>query len=190
MITRQALEEEANRVIAKAKAIVELQGDFEPIVQFHHRNGEWTSCPLLPPGCEGLINDGKAKDAIFGLARALVQKTDTDAVIFATDTWHGEATAEGMKYVDTEEWKRLHDFGFEKLVQRGWIKRSEAFTVTAQNSTEVLLIRQKYQRLGSGLVQLLDAKRDWFAQDKVRGRQKMFGDLRWENLGSEVATKS
>jgi hypothetical protein len=89
----------------------------------------------------------------------------------------------------TPEWRELHDFGFVKLTQRGWVTRSEAFVVVAQNASEALIITQKYQRLGSGMIQLLDSRRDWFEQSKFGGRQKMFGDLSFENLGSEAAVK-
>ena len=123
--------------------------------------------------------------------RQIVQSNlAADGVIFATDTWVGETTPEGQKHYDTPEWKELHDFGFVKLVQRGWVKRSEAFTITAQSATDVLLVQQKYQRLGSGMIQLLDGKRRWINQSDFGGRQKMFGDLSWENLGSEAATKA
>jgi hypothetical protein len=186
-MTREQLEAEANGLIAAAKATVELQGDF-PITILIHRSTGWLRLPL-PDEFSPLMNDGKAKDAIFGAVRVTVQKTAADGVIFATDTWLAEATPEGRKHYDTPEWRELHDFGFEKLLQRGWVKRTEAFCVTAQSATDVLLISQSYQRTGTGMIQLLDAKREWLDQSKFGGRQKMFGDLRWENLGSEGAVK-
>ena len=188
MISKQELESQANQVIAALKATVELQGDVLPMM-YLHKKGDWNPVPLVPAGLADLMNSGKAKDVIFGLVRDIVRNQGIDAVIFATDTWNGETTEEGMKHYDTPEWKELHGFGFEKLVQRGWVKRSECFTVTAQNADDVLLIQQKYQRLDSGMVQLLNAERHWFDQPKFGGRLKMFGDLRWENLGSEGATK-
>ena len=135
------------------------------------------------------MNSGGAKDAIFGAVREIVHSNGIDAVIFGSDTWQAETTEEGMKHYNTPEWRELHDTGFVKLVQRGWVERCEAFTVTAQNAAEVLLINQKYQRLASGMIQLLDSRREWFKQGNFEGRQKMFGDLRFENLGSEAATK-
>jgi hypothetical protein len=186
-MTKEQIEHEANGLIAVAKASVELQGDF-PFTILIHMKDCWVKFPF-PKEFEPLMNNGHAKDRIFGAVRATVQQVGADGVIFATDTWQAETTEEGFKHYDTPEWKELHDFGFVKLVQRGWVKRSEAFTVTAQTPDSALIIQQKYQRVGSGMIQLLDCKRHWFEQSKFGGRQKMFGDLRWENLGSEWATK-
>ena len=186
-MTREQLEAKANRLIASAKATVELQGDF-PLTIFLYIQDGWQRLPF-PKELEPLMNHGGAKDAVFDALREVVQHTVTTGVIFACDTWHAETTKEGEKHYDTPEWKRLHDTGFVKLVQRGWVKRSEAFTITAQRSADVLIIRQMYQRLGSGTIQLLDCKREWFDQSAFGGRQKMFGDLKWENLGSEAAVK-
>ena len=189
-MTRLDLENQANAILIAAKATVELQGDF-PMTILLHKSGEWRHLPF-PEEASVLLNDGTAKDLIFGAVRQIVQSNQIDGVIFATDTWIGENTPEGLKHYDTPEWKELHDFGFVRLVQRGWVKRSEAFTITAQSATDVLLIHQKYQRLTSGTsgtVQLLKGSRGWLGQSQFSGRQKMFGDLRWENLGSEAATK-
>ena len=186
-MTKQELENQANAILSAAKATVELQGDF-PMTILIHRSGEWRRLPF-PEEAHVLLNDGSAKDQIFGAVRQVVEELGIDGVIFATDTWVGEATPEGMNHVDSPEWKELHDFGFVRLAQRGWVIRCEAFTITAQSATDVLLIHQKYQRLTSGTVQLLKGSRAWFGQSQFGGRQKMFGDLRWENLGSEAATK-
>ena len=186
-MTRLDLENQANAILIAAKATVELQGDF-PMTILLHKSGEWRHLPF-PEEASDLLNDGTAKDLIFGAVREIVQSNQIDGVIFATDTWIGEATPEGLKHYDTPEWKELHDFGFVRLVQRGWVTRNEAFTITAQSATDVLVVQQTYQRLGSGMIQLFGGKRNWFDQSKFGGRQKMFGDLNWKNLGSEGATK-
>jgi hypothetical protein len=186
-MTREQLSREANGVIAVAKASVELQGDFALTILIHAK-GQWARLPL-PKGVEDLMNNGHAKDRIFGAVRDTVHQVGADGVIIGSDTWQSETTEEGAKHYDTPEWRELHDFGFVKLLQRGWVKRSEAFVVVAQNATEALIITQKYQRLGSGMIQLLDCKRAWFDQDHFGGRQKMFGDLKFGNLGSEAAVK-
>ena len=186
-MTREQLSREANGVIAVAKASVELQGDFDLTILIHTK-GQWARLPL-PKEVGILMNNGNAKDRIFGAVRETVHQAGADGVIIGSDTWQSETTPEGAKHYDTQEWKDLHDFGFVKLVQRGWVTRSEAFVVVAQNASEALIITQRYQRLGSGMIQLLDCKRDWFDQSKFGGRQKMFGDLNWQNLGSEAAVK-
>ena len=186
-MTREQIEKEANGLIAAAKATVELQGDFPFTILIHVRD-YWKRLPF-PDELGSLMNNGQAKDVLFDGVRKVVQQSGADAVIFGSDTWQAETTEEGSKHYDTPEWKELHDTGFVKLVQRGWVKRSECFTVTAQTAAGVLIIQQKYQRLGSGMIQLLDSKRNWFDQAHFGGRQKMFGDLRWEKLGSEAAVK-
>ena len=158
-----------------------MQGDFPLTILIHPSTG-WVRLPL-PDEVAALMNYGQAKDAIFSAVRAMVQKSAADGVIFATDAWRAETTPEGFKYYDTPEWRKLHDTGFVKLLQRGWVKRTEAFIVTAQSATDVLIINQNYQRLESGMIQLLDCKRAWADQSAFNGRQKMFGDLRRENLG-------
>jgi len=186
-MTKEQIEREANGLIAAAKATVELQGDF-PLTILLHGFGGWVRLPF-PPEFGQFMNNGRAKDLIFGEVRSLVQKHAADGVIIASDAWRAETTPEGWKHYDTPEWKDLHDFGFVKLVQRGWVKRSEVFTITAQTANDALIIHQEYQRLGSGVIQLLDCKREWFDQSRFSGRQKMFGDLRHENLGSEDTVK-
>ena len=186
-MTREELAHEANTLITIAKTTVELQGDFALTILIHLK-GQWVRLPL-PDGVESLMNSGQAKDHIFGAVRATVQQAGADGVVIGSDTWCSTTTPEGEKHYNTPEWRELHDFGFVRLMQRGWVTRCEAFTVVAQNRDDALIIQQKYQRRGSGMIQLLDCKRDWFDQSKFAGRQKMFGDLNWKNLGSEAAVK-
>jgi hypothetical protein len=186
-MTREQLAREANGLIAVAKATVEMQGDFDLTILIHAK-GEWARLPF-PKEFEALMNNGKAKDQIFGALRETVRRIGADGVIIACDTWCSTTTPEGKKHLDTPEWRELHDTGFVTLMQRGWVTRCEAFTITAQNATEALLVQQTYQRLDSGMIQLLDCKREWFDQDHFDGRQKMYGDLKWQNLGSDAAVK-
>jgi len=186
-MTKDDLESQANGLIASAKASVLLQGSF-PFTILVHFSGEWMNLPF-PKELEPLLNVGKAKDLIYTSVRETVQARKADGVIFGSEAWFSRTTPEGLPHYDSPEWKELHDFGFVKLVQRGWVKRYEAFVITAQSATDALVIRQTFQRLESGAIQLLDCERRWFEQDHFGGRQKMFGDLRWENLGSEEAVK-
>jgi hypothetical protein len=132
-MTKQELENQANAILSAAKATVELQGDF-PMTILLHKSGEWRHLPF-PEEAGVLLNDGTSKDLIFGTVRQIVQENGIDGVIFATGTWVGEATPEGMNHVNSPEWKELYDFGFVRLAQRGWVIRCEAFTITAQSAT-------------------------------------------------------
>ena len=187
-MTKLELEAQANSILAAAKATIELQGDFPVTILIHATKG-WARLPF-PEEAGQLLNNGSAKDVIFGKIREIVQDLAADGCIFATDTWIGQITPEGQKHYESGEWNAAVDAGFVTLTARGWATQSQGITVAAQSSTDVLLIEQKYQRLASGLVQLLTGKRRWMDQSQFSGRQKMFGDLRWENLGSEAATKA
>jgi len=180
-MTRDELAFQANRVIAAAKASLELQNEFSFLVLLHRPGRGWEPY-RMPPGTEALMNSGEAKCEIFGFFRKAVKTCGHDAVLFASDTWKGDATEEGMKHFDTGEWHENVDRGFRKLVQMGWAKVVESITITAQTESDVLIVVQPYQRLGD-CIQLLECKRNWLDQEHFSGRQKMFGDLREENLG-------
>lgn len=181
-MNRVEMEVQANRVIAAAKDAMESGTEFDPVFMVHHAH-HWEPFKM-PDGAQFLLNSGRGKDAIFGFFRRLVQEAHADAVLFAMDSWKGVATPEGVKYFDTPEWKRLNTFGFDKLIQRGWIKRCEAIVLTVQNAEEVLIVTQEYQRLGDVGDQILLTKceRQWLKQDEFTGRSKMFGDLQPANL--------
>jgi hypothetical protein len=186
-LSKEQLAAQANAVIAAATEAVESGKDF-PLMIVIHINSKWQRFPF-PDELGFVMNNGKLKDLLFQGLRDIVQQSAADGIVIASDTWYAETTPEGFKHYDTPEWKELHNSGFEKLVQRGWVKRCEAFVVTAQNATDALIVQQKYQRLTSGRIQHLDCRRDWFTQSEFDGRMKMFGDLRRENLGSEAVVK-
>jgi hypothetical protein len=180
-MTRDELEFQANRIIVAAKASLELQSEFAPTILLHNAARGWKPYPM-PPGTEYLLNDGASKCVIFDFFRHAVKATRCDAVLFATDMWQGETTEEGTKHYNTPAWRENHDVGFVKLQKLGWVKVREAITITVQTESDVLIVSQAYQRLND-CIQLLDCKRRWIDQSAFGGRQKMFGDLREENLG-------
>lgn len=175
-MTKSELEAEANRLIIGAKYALELQNEFRPVFLFHG-GGKWRSLPM-PKGTEQVLNSGAAKREIFGFCRRMVQEAGCDGVIFATDAWQMKLTPEAIKL----DWKQHVDSGFAKLVEMGWATREETITITAQSQDDVLIIAQPYRRMNSG-IQLLTSRRVWCPQNDFKGRQKMFGDLREENLG-------
>ncbi len=187
-MTREELEHAANELIAAAKATAEQQGCFAVTILIHAEE-RWQRLPF-PQELVPLMNNGQAKDAIFGALRQTIQQTGADAVIVGSDSWHAQTTPEGKKHFNTPEWDELIDFGYCKLVERGWVIRREVFLISAQNVNEVLILQQPYERIDSGRIQLLDSTRNWVAQSDFTGRQKMFGDLKWENLGSEAAIRA
>jgi hypothetical protein len=141
--------------------------------------GEWSRFPL--PG--ELLDSGDAKRILFQIIRNIVRDTRADAVIFGTDMWGAQATEAGIK-AGADAWNRHVDTGFEKLVKMGWAIQCQLLNVTAQSKTDVLMMQHAYQRKASGLVQWIgEAHSHVIPQDGFGGRQKMFGDLREENLG-------
>jgi|SRR6185436_12674930 len=178
-MTKQELEAEANRLITGAKYALELQNEFNPAFLLHHPGQGWERLSV-PKGSEYLMNIGAAKREIYGFVRRMVQEHGCDGVIFGSDTWQAKLTPEGLK--QGKEFYRHVDSGYAKVVEMGWAVREEAITVTAQNLNDALIITQPYRRLSSG-IQLLAGERHWIAQSAFSGRQKMFGDLREENLG-------
>jgi hypothetical protein len=101
--------------------------------------------------------------------------------------WGAQATEAGVK-AGADAWNRHVDTGFAKLVKMGWAIQVQLLNVTAQSKTDVLMMQHAYQRKGSGLVQWIgEAHSSVIPQDGFGGRQKMFGDLREENLGEPPA---
>lgn len=172
----------ADRILQAGRASIELQGDYSPQFLLHYPAKGWRNYPM-PRDTRQLLNDGHAKDVIFGFFRDAVREQGCDGVIFATEMWQGRATPEGAQYINTPEWRANVDRGFVKLLELGWIERCESITITAQNADDVLLINQNFRRLASGVIEFLESDRYWTTQAGFGGRQKMFGDLRPENLG-------
>jgi hypothetical protein len=118
---------------------------------------------------------------------AVVGASGADGVLFGTDMWGAQATEAGVK-AGADAWNRNVDTGFAKLVKMGWAIQVQLLNVTAQSKTDVLMMQHAYQRKASGLVQWIgEAHSHVIPQDGFGGRQKMFGDLREENLGEPPA---
>jgi hypothetical protein len=179
-MTKDDMEIQADSVMATGLAALELNEDWSPVFSVHTPGEGWHDYHL-PPGTEHMLNIGEAKDAIFGWFRDLVQRDGCDSLLFSTDAWKAVATEEGMKHKD--EYKANMDRGFKKLLKLGWVTRVEVFMVVIQTATDVLMASQMYSRLSRAKIELVGpVERDWTTQDDFRGRQKMFGDLRKENL--------
>jgi len=195
MMTVEALKREAMKVMASMKAQIETLNEADPICMLHWpldlaasgkklfhpamTPGEWSRFPILG----SIMNSGDAKREYFGAVRELVRYTGADGVIFATDVWGAQLTDEGRKH-GQQEWNSHVDTGFAKLVRMGWATRVQAIHITAQSKTDVVFVDQEYHREGRGRAQFLHEVRTRVGpQSEFGGRQKMFGDLREENLG-------
>ena len=129
-----------------------------------------------------MLSDGDAKTRLFGTVRQYAQRTGAVSVVFGTEAWVGKSTPKALA-LSEEEFKGLVDTGFEKLMSMGLVEREEAVVATAQDADAVVVATQTFRRLGNGEPYSygeVDVKD--FPQSDFRGRQKMFGDLREENL--------
>jgi hypothetical protein len=198
-MTVEELKREAGMAMASMKTQIEELHRCDPICLMHWpfnpastsfgkklkpavTPGEWSRFPL--PG--QLLDSGDAKQMYFQMVRDIVADTGADGVIFGTDTFGAKMTAEGEKH-GKDEWNRHVDQGFAKLVKMGWAVRMMAIHITAQSLADVVWMVQEYQRTGRATQWLHDAHTTVMAQEEFGGRQKMFGDLREENLGEPPA---
>jgi len=199
-MTVDELKRVAGLAMASMKAQIDERHQLEPLCMLHWplnpaktdfgkllnraiTPGEWSRFPFPGP----LLDSGDAKRVLFGIIRDIVQDSGADGVLFGTDMWGAQATDAGVK-AGADAWNRHVDTGFAKLVKMGWAIQVQLLNVTVQSKTDVLMMQHAYQRKGSGLVQWIgEAHSQVIPQDEFGGRQKMFGDLREENLGEPPA---
>jgi len=195
-MTIDELKRVAGLAMASMKAQIEERHQLQPLCMLHWppmlakkkiprsvavaiTPGEWSRFPFPGP----LLDSGDAKRVLFGIIRDIVQDSGADGVLFGTDMWGAQATEAGVQ-AGADAWNRHVDTGFAKLVKMGWAIQVQLLNVTAQSKTDVLMIQHAYQRKGSGLVQWIgEAHSHVIPQGEFGGRQKMYGDLRQENLG-------
>jgi len=129
------------------------------------------------------MDDGCAKDAIFGALRMTVQATHATACIVVTECWVGGPTESG-KLLPRQEWERLTEkHSIPELARMGYVERSEALVINVQTSTETLLRTYYFARRSHPDRIIWGETRDIQGSEfEFSGRQKMFGDLREENL--------
>jgi hypothetical protein len=159
-------------------------GQPKPVWAVHHSDtGELTQLPF-PEGAQGLLNIGRAKDVLFGFVRAMVKRDPTiDAVIFGTDVWVAKETELGRQHREEARKREYHGQGFPKLVELGWVTRTEAFLVTAQTPDTVIMLQIEYIRNPEFASVILGEQTEQIVrQSEFRGRQKMWGDLQPENI--------
>jgi hypothetical protein len=130
-----------------------------------------------------LFNSGAAKDLLFDAMRQIVAEKGITAVVFATEAWIGKATEKGLALGEKEFHRKTRERAFETAVSEGLVERREAIVVNVQTAEGVLMVQQffvrDYTTESITYAERLDAEvgaNDFF------GRQKMYGDLRPENL--------
>lgn len=139
----------------------------------------------MPEEAGPILNSGPAKRMLFHFLRRWASlDPDIEAVILASDQWFARATPEGMKHQEEMDHGAV-DRGFTSWVAKGWAERYEAVIATVQTQEDVLLARRIYTRRDRKPFVIDDGEMEveWIPQSKFRGRQKMYGDFRPENLG-------
>jgi hypothetical protein len=137
----------------------------------------------FPDELAEMLNDGGLKDILFAGVRKMVQETGADAVVFATECWRGKSTPAAMDMPQDEFMRLSAEHKFESLVQMGYVTREEALVATAQNADNLVTCTQSFRRLSDGMVYSYgEVEVREVPQSAFYGRQKMFGDLKQENL--------
>jgi hypothetical protein len=131
-----------------------------------------------------VMNSGDAKDTLFGAMRMMVKARGLTAVIFVSECWLGDQTAKGAALPYAEFLTRTRERAFATAVKDGLVERVEAITLTVQTPAGALIVHQRFTR-DYGKQQVTFGVRDdlEYSVDEFAGRQKMYGDLRPENLG-------
>jgi hypothetical protein len=156
-------------------------GGAVPVIVLREADGKMTQLPF-PKELAPLMNSGAAKDLIFGAVRKVVGRNGVTAVLFATDGWLGIATEAGLALPPEELLRLGRESKFETAVELGFVKRVEAIMITIQTAEWVRHLRQIYEREGELIRYVGEPECFDVPQENFAGRQKMFGDLKAENL--------
>lgn len=164
------------------KADIERDGGGTPVFVVRDAHGKIEQL-AFPKELAGLMNSGPAKDLIFDTIRKTVRQRGHTAVVIATECWTGKQTEAG-KALPTEEFlKYARESGFVTAVEKGYIERSEAITVSVQTAETVLIVTQFFERDQPHRRIVFGEQSEMeFPITEFCGRQKMFGDLKEENL--------
>jgi len=131
-----------------------------------------------------VMNDGPGKDRLFGKVRQIVQEEGIKAVVFVSDCWIGKSTEKGRAMPEAEFKAATRERAFQTALDEGLITRSEALTITVQTPIRTMLVNQLYERVEpQGVIFYHEVSIMEMDVDEFTGRQKMYGDLREENLG-------
>jgi len=124
---------------------------------------------------EGWLNNGAAKDRVFGIIRMLVDAKPPNAFIFVTSSNMFLPTAK-MRAMPLEEQKKLVDGGHDahhEAVKQGLYTLTDCLSAVSQSPERVCLYTQPVASDGSFRDQ---PEVHFIDQDCFGGRLKMFGE--------------
>jgi hypothetical protein len=187
MITDAELQGIAAQALNLAKRDIERDRLNFLLATYHEGEGLYRMEQVEAQVCKMLgmdwLNSGARKDRGFAVIRKTVDLLPPDAVVFAARINKFESTAKLLALPQTEA-LRMATGGadqYHRLAKQGYFRIVDAVMCCAQTPERVCMYVQERHspgRLPSGAPQT-----EFFDQSKFRGRMKMFGNLREENLG-------
>jgi hypothetical protein len=168
--------------LAIARRDLERTGSVMPFFVLRDQNGNSHQLNV-PEKFKELMNHGPSKDKLFGFVRNIAQTMPAAAVVIVTDGWFGKPTAKARAMNQEKLFEATKGQSLDNAVAAGLAERLEALLITVQTPERVLTLAQVYDRderrrkITYLEMNIMESPIDNFA-----GRQKMFGDLRAENL--------
>lgn len=172
----------SHRVLGRLKDEIGKTGRITPVVVIQQKDGQFERAEMDKEHAS-MFDSDLAKRTLFEFLRDYIRKREAAGFLFACEAWMTRTTKKGGK-LKSDEFLRLYKTeGAEELVKRGLAERQEVVIVTAQSPEFVLILQVPFERDERlRLVTFGPLDQQEFPQTQFAGRQKMFGDLREENL--------
>lgn len=155
-----------------------------PPMMFACRRAGKVLTEALPAKLGPMLSRGAFKDTIFGFWRRCCEDPAVDIFACASEQWGFRLSKSGEEFQgrDPEGYRKMTDHGFVKLSAAGYGEVSESFGVVVQTREQVHLRTRAFVREGEKVIWRGPADSWEMLQEHFKGRQKMWGDLRAENL--------
>jgi len=176
------LESLTEQALAEARRELEQTGGVTPLFVICLADGTIQKAGL-PGKMAEIMNYDKAKERLFEFLRGLVRSNGITAVASLIDAYLSKTTPKGVALLnrDRAEFERQAK-NTDEAVRNGLFERREALVVTTQDAERVVIVNQFYLRHNNRTVSFDERTRMEFHQADFKGRMKMYGDLRQENL--------
>jgi len=162
------------------KKSVEQQGTVHVFFVFRDRDGKIIE-QHVPEKYGPILNSDQTKTILFSFIREQVKANDYRAVVITAEAWMSMSTKKGAALGSKEFealYRKLKSDGMEAA---GYSTRGECVVANIQTPEQTMILTQRFERIGK-LINWCEISVMQRPADEVRGRQKMFGDLRPENV--------
>lgn len=131
-----------------------------------------------------LLSSGEAKDHLFQFWRDRCADPAVEAFACGSEAWGYQENEIGEKFrkSNPRAHRSMIDSGFVTLISFGHGERCEMFTVAAQDRERAVLMHRTFVRTDGVITWTGEPVTREIPQSDFKGRQKMWGDLRPENL--------